>query len=105
MVLNAGSVIGNAARSHDSRHMPNLLSRSSPLTILQVWFIKQVMHLWCRVIESKNKDFAVGDFVVGGFGWRTHTIVSAGAQDTYKMDPPLPENMRSLGLGALGMPG
>ena len=62
-----------------------------------------------RVIESKNKDYAVGDYVVGMFGWRTHTIVPSGGDggllNTYKLDDTLPENMRSLGLGALGMPG
>ncbi len=60
------------------------------------------------MIESKSKDFAVGDYIVGRLGWRTHTIVppqGPGTPDHYKLDPSVPENMRSLGLGALGMPG
>ena len=64
--------------------------------------------IFCRVIESKSKDHAVGDYIVGRLGWRTHTIVppeGPGTPDTYKLDDSVPENMRSLGLGALGMPG
>jgi len=59
-----------------------------------------------RVIESKNKDFAVGDLVVAGFGWRTHTITDGKQKDqpVHKIDPSIPLRA-STALGILGMPG
>ncbi|KAF7275307.1 prostaglandin reductase 1-like isoform X2 [Rhynchophorus ferrugineus] len=62
-----------------------------------------------RIVESKNKDFPVGKYVVASFGWRTHTI-SNGVHNPSGTLPitllpdfqGLPE---SLGLGVLGMPG
>ena len=57
---------------------------------------------WFRVTESKNKDFAVGDMVVGFFGWRTHTI--SDGKNAHKLDPSIPLRT-STALGILGMPG
>jgi len=62
------------------------------------------------VLESKNKDFTVGDLVVGNFGWRTHTIhdgTKKGPMDLgvpQKLDPSIPLRA-STALGILGMPG
>ena len=65
---------------------------------------------FCRVVESKNPKFTVGDVVVNFEGWQTHSI-SDGTQkggfdfggvqkvDTY---PSIPA---STALGVLGMPG
>jgi NADPH-dependent curcumin reductase CurA len=52
------------------------------------------------VAESRNPKFAVGDAVVGMFGWQEHGI-SDGA-NLRKVDPALP---LSAYLGAVGMPG
>ena len=62
-----------------------------------------------RVLESKNKDFAVGDLVVGNFGWRTHTINDGKTKEgldfgVQKIDPSIPLRA-STALGILGMPG
>ena len=64
----------------------------------------------CRVVESKNAEYSVGDLVVGRFGWTTHSI-SSGAKsgdDTtsqvMKLDPAV-HSSPSTALGVLGMPG
>ena len=59
---------------------------------------------WSRVTESKNKDFAVGDMVVGLFGWRTYTISDGKKDPVWKIDPSIPLRA-STALGILGMPG
>ena len=65
-----------------------------------------------RVIQSKNKDFSVGDLVVGMLGWRTHSIVTPDRDNTnilsqvHKLHPALYKDRReSTALGVLGMPG
>lgn len=62
-----------------------------------------------RIIESKNDKYPVGEFVVGSFGWRTHTI---GTEKNGKFGFPAPRLVpdignlpKSLMLGVLGMPG
>ena len=74
--------------------------------------VVNVSILLCyRVIESKNKDCAVGDYVTGMFGWRTHTIVTPkdpkedGSPGYVKVDASVPRDKLSLALGVLGMPG
>jgi len=57
-----------------------------------------------RVIDSKNDKFAVGDYVVGMFGWRTKTI-SKGEQ-LFKLDRNMYTDKKlPAALGILGMPG
>ena len=61
------------------------------------------------MLESKNKDFTVGDLVVGNFGWRTHTINDGKTKEgldfgVQKIDPSSPLRA-STALGILGMPG
>ena len=60
-----------------------------------------------RVIQSKNKDFSVGDLVVGMLGWRTHTIVTADKEFSLiqKLDPALYKDRESTALGVLGLTG
>ncbi len=65
-----------------------------------------------RVTQSKSSKYAVGDLVVGPFGWRTHTNVpetgyESGDLSTYmaKLDPTLYKDRESTALGVLGMPG
>ncbi|KAK5647440.1 hypothetical protein RI129_002332 [Pyrocoelia pectoralis] len=61
-----------------------------------------------KVVESKNPDFYVNDFVVGNFGWRTHTIVRADYIADGLQPYILPEIgpvERSFGIGLLGVPG
>ena len=56
-----------------------------------------------RVTESKNKDFAVGDYVVNSAGWVDRAIVTS--EGTTKLPDVIPADKHSLGLGVLGMPG
>ena len=61
-----------------------------------------------RVIESKNKDFSVGDLVDGHYGWRTHTItygkgIPGKPYGTQKNRPCCPHfSIHSLVLVSLG---
>ena len=60
-------------------------------------------------MESKSEKVAVGDLVVGGFGWRTHTIVHENKKDSgmegfMKLDPAVHKSP-STAVGVLGMPG
>ena len=61
------------------------------------------------MIQSKSADYAVGDTVVGMFGWSTHAIAdTSGPQvellQMRKVDPTLHDSL-STALGILGMPG
>ena len=56
-----------------------------------------------RVTESKNKDFAAGDYVVNSAGWVDRAIVTS--EGTTKLPDAIPADKHSLGLGVLGMPG
>ncbi|XP_071455332.1 prostaglandin reductase 1-like [Hetaerina americana] len=63
-----------------------------------------------KVIESKNEVYKEGMYVVGYFGWRTHTICDGKTELTPGFGQPLIvqplESLpMSLYLGALGMPG
>ena len=70
------------------------------------------LHLLChafRVIDSKNKDFGVGDLVTGTFGWCTHAISDGKIKldemmYVRKIDPSILLRA-STALGILGMPG
>ena len=61
------------------------------------------IHLFYRIVESKNPQFKVGDIVYGRIGWRT-AFVSDGKDLTKATHLPadVPE---SLAIGTLGMPG
>ena len=60
------------------------------------------------MIESKNKDYSVGDLVCGMFQWTTHAIcdgdLSKHVFGLWKIDPSITLNP-STALGILGMPG
>lgn len=62
-----------------------------------------------KIIESRNPEFPVGKYVVGNFGWRTHTIFSGNWTENPRVPtitlPDLGDLSPSLGLGVLGMPG
>ena len=63
------------------------------------------MLYWYSVIESKNKDYVVGDLVVGNFGWVTRSVCDGSTdQRLRKLDPASPASP-STALGILGMPG
>lgn len=74
--------------------------------------IDLLFNIYCRIIESKNKDFPVGQYIVGKFDWRTYTI-SGGDTSEYKGPASAPPTIlpdlgglpASLALGVLGMPG
>ncbi|XP_063907828.1 prostaglandin reductase 1-like [Zophobas morio] len=85
---------------------PYMRSLAHDVAIGQTFIGSQV----AKIIESKNPKYPVGKYVVGEFGWRTHTI----ADET----PPLPKGYPipwiipdleglplSLSLVILGMPG
>lgn len=61
-----------------------------------------------KVLASKNERFPEGRFVVGSFGWRTHSIMNP---DTVTVPVPIYELPdiapydRSWALGVLGVPG
>lgn len=62
-----------------------------------------------KVVESKCSEFVVGDLVVAGFGWRSHTIATSkmefeGKPAVMKLDPTVHKSP-STALGVLGMPG
>ncbi|HJT85177.1 MAG TPA: NADP-dependent oxidoreductase [Nitrososphaeraceae archaeon] len=54
-----------------------------------------------QVISSKNKQFTVGDYVLGNFGWREYWL--SNGLDVIKIDPTLAP-IQSF-LGTFGMPG
>ncbi|XP_050315137.1 prostaglandin reductase 1-like [Anthonomus grandis grandis] len=56
-----------------------------------------------KIIESKNPKYPVGKYVIGQYGWRTHTIVSGN--EFTRILPDLGGLPSSLALGILGMPG
>ncbi|XP_018575690.1 prostaglandin reductase 1 isoform X1 [Anoplophora glabripennis] len=61
-----------------------------------------------KILESKNPGYPAGQYVVGNFGWRTHSI-SKATVDAFGYKPTLVPNIGnlplSLALGVLGMPG
>ncbi|KAJ8923379.1 hypothetical protein NQ315_001937 [Exocentrus adspersus] len=63
-----------------------------------------------RIIESKNPKYSPGQYVVGEFGWRTHTVSTGerlpnGFPGAWII-PDFPKDLPlSLALGILGMPG
>jgi len=63
-----------------------------------------VYSLVLRVIESKNENFKVGDYVHSNFGWRTKTI-SNGYQVRNLDRSVYTDDKLSTALGILGMPG
>lgn len=61
-----------------------------------------------KILESKNAKYPTGAFIVGSFGWRTHTIVQPDVPNVSNptfLLPPLGKLPVSLGIGSLGMPG
>ena len=54
-----------------------------------------------EVVESRNADFAVGDYVIATFGWQEYGITDG--RGVRKIDPKLAPI--AVHLGALGMPG
>jgi len=58
-------------------------------------------------VESKNPDYAVGDYITAMFGWRTHTIAVVEhlkVLKVTKINPALTQP-KSTAIGVLGMPG
>ncbi|GJQ76545.1 hypothetical protein Trydic_g2247 [Trypoxylus dichotomus] len=63
-----------------------------------------------KIIDSKSNKFPIGKYMVGDFGWRTHTIWKDDIPKTNWSSPHLlpfeaDDVPLSLGLGILGMPG
>lgn len=63
-----------------------------------------------RITQSKNVAFPVGRYVLGYFGWRTHTITEGILGDDFLdlrpvLLPDIGDMSPSLWLGVIGMPG
>lgn len=68
------------------------------------------MTWWFRVLQSNNKAFKVGDYVVGYMGWASRVVVNpdntkgdmtkGDVEKVRHLDVPL-----SYAVGVLGMPG
>lgn len=61
-----------------------------------------------KIVESRNAKYPVGAFMVGNYGWRSHTIVNPTVSDPAQMSymlPALGQLPVSLGCGTLGMTG
>ncbi|XP_057667045.1 prostaglandin reductase 1-like isoform X2 [Diorhabda carinulata] len=62
-----------------------------------------------KILESKNPDFPEGKYIVGEYGWRTHTVSNgkplANGVPSAWLIPDLGNLPISLALGVLGMPG
>ena len=56
-----------------------------------------------RIIDSKNPEYSVGEYITGMFGWRTHTIGNPSSH-ARKIDSSL-SAPNSTAIGVLGMPG
>lgn len=75
------------------------------------FFLFKISHKFlsfARVLESKNPNYKVGDYIFGQLGWRTHTIFNPSTGDYILPPYVLPsfgEYPLSLAIGALGMPG
>jgi NADPH-dependent curcumin reductase CurA len=50
-----------------------------------------------QIIESKNNQFKVGEYVLSNFGWREYCI-STGGNDITKIDPKMAPIQRYLGI-------
>lgn len=76
-------------------------------------FLTATIFLHLRVLESKHKDFKVGDLVMGYFGWRNRFVhhgdesCDLGVYSKSKpyIMPDFGDLSPSLGVGMLGMPG
>ncbi|XP_028144094.1 prostaglandin reductase 1 [Diabrotica virgifera virgifera] len=55
-----------------------------------------------KILESKNAKYPPGKYVVGTFGWQTHTVSN---DERLRLVPDLEGLPPSLCLGVLGMPG
>ncbi|CAB3385251.1 Hypothetical predicted protein [Cloeon dipterum] len=65
-----------------------------------------------KVLESKHKDYKLGDLVMGYFGWQSHSVHHGDEPCSLGLDkikpyvlPDIQGLSPSLGLGFLGMPG
>jgi prostaglandin reductase 1 len=90
------------------------LKYTFPLFIFVIFVVARPTAFWfhcCfRIIESCHADFPVGKYVIGYFGWRTHTIANATIAPIPSHFPPylVPEMgdlPLSLALGVLGRVG
>lgn len=76
----------------------------------EIIFVGDTISGWQvgKVLHSRNERFPVDCFVVGYFGWRTHTIVNPDTVATpvpvYQL-PNIAPYDRSWALGVLGVPG
>jgi NADPH-dependent curcumin reductase CurA len=50
-----------------------------------------------QVIESRSPQLAIGDLVVGGFGWQDYAVVPAASAMKITADHPLPDHLGALG--------
>ncbi|KAK4885640.1 hypothetical protein RN001_001911 [Aquatica leii] len=58
-----------------------------------------------KIIESRNKNFLVGQYVIGNFGWQTHTVVDLKTHEEVYLIPEIDNVPQTFSLGVLGIPG
>jgi NADPH-dependent curcumin reductase CurA len=57
-----------------------------------------------RVVESRSPDYAVGDLVIGTFGWQDYALVkTGGAVPVTKVPPGVPLELAMSTLGLTGL--
>lgn len=66
--------------------------------------------IFTRIVESKAKEYPVGAYVIGSFGWKTHAIGSHHPPHylgfpSPMLAPDVGDLPLSLTLGALGLTG
>ena len=75
------------------------------LDIVQIVLMRPDFDIPHRVIQSKSKDFSVGDHVIGVGGWCTHYVTNSSDKSIHKLTEDIPVDKLSITLGVCGMPG
>lgn len=81
--------------------------RFKKFSSIYIIYTTRLCNFSFRITESKNPKFPVGKYVVGQFGWRTHTVTDGlmGSRMEVYLLPDFGDLPLSLALGILGMPG
>lgn len=100
--LQSGEILVAAEYIMVTAGMRDLVRNIGVGEVVMAWQVAKVLH-------SRNERFPVDVFVVGAFGWRTHSLVNPDtAADLpvpiYQLPDTAPYD-RSWALGVLGVPG
>ena len=78
---------------------------SSQVSTTNIGTPKPATTKFCRIIESKNSIFPVGETIVGNLGWRTHSIVKPTDDCDIYILPDIGTLPLSAALGVIGATG